>query len=54
MLNFGFSYSLPESETISHTAAWDGSEESNEDGYLIGIQALHRLVLALCKQIEES
>ena len=41
MMNFGFSYKLPdEAPPITHAAAWDGSAESHEDGYLTGLHNL--------------
>ena len=45
MINFSFSYALPEgAPSATHTAAWDGSAGSDEDGYLTGVRSLVRLM----------
>ena len=48
MINFGFSYALPDGQTTAHMDAWDGSATSHEDGYLAGVKSFHRL----CKRVE--
>uniref|UniRef100_A0A7S2FPM2 Kinase n=1 Tax=Haptolina brevifila TaxID=156173 RepID=A0A7S2FPM2_9EUKA len=53
MINFGFSYALPEgSPPAGHTAAWDGTATSHEDGYLTGARSLVRLMKRLHKDLE--
>ena len=53
MINFGFSYALPEgSPPATHTAAWDGSATSHEDGYLTGARSLVRLMKRLHADLE--
>ena len=45
MLNFGFSYALPEgAPPLTHADKWDGKPESHEDGYLTGVQSVVRLM----------
>ena len=53
MINFGFSYPLPEgAPAATHTAKWDGSAASHEDGYLIGVKSLIRVSKRLHADLE--
>ena len=52
MLNFGFSYSLADEQTSAHDVPWDGSATSHEDGYLLGIRSLIRLMRSIVKDLE--
>ena len=47
IMNFAASYTLPEGTTVTHTAPWDGSEQDHEDGYMVGMQTLLRVMAAL-------
>ena len=51
--NFAFCYALPASETepLSHLSPWDGTAESHEDGYLLGITSLARLFQSVCDSL---
>jgi len=44
MMNFGSSHALPNGERLDHTAPWDGTAGCHEDGYLIGVQSLVRVM----------
>jgi hypothetical protein len=50
MMNFGASYALPEGgeSVVRHDVAWDGSKESDEDGYLQGVRELDRVLRQVC------
>jgi hypothetical protein len=52
MMNFGHSFALPDGQTLKHNVPWDGSSESFEDGYLVGVESLHRIVARVCKELE--
>ena len=53
MINFGFSYALPEgAPPLTHADKWDGKPESHEDGYLTGVRSLTRLMRALERELE--
>jgi hypothetical protein len=52
MINFGFSYALPEGQTTMHTEAWGGSADSHEDGYMTGVRSLVRMMKALHGELE--
>eukprot|EP00966_Prymnesium_polylepis_P145981 3371991-Prymnesium_polylepis.1 len=43
-MNFGASYALPEGERIDHLAPWDGTQSCHQDGYLMGLQSLIRVM----------
>ena len=48
LMNFGSSYALPEGVAdAAHDTSWDGSAESHEDGYLMGVRNLLRLMKEL-------
>jgi hypothetical protein len=48
--NFGRSYALPEGETVTHKAAWDGTAASHEDGFLTGVKSLVGVFKRLASQ----
>ena len=49
IMNFGSCYGMPEgSAPLDHTQTWDGTSESNADGYLFGVQNLDRLLTMVC------
>ena len=53
MINFGFSYMIPEgARGVSHNAEWSGSSDDHEDGYLIGVRNLKGLFKRLGDEIE--
>ena len=52
LMNFGHSYALAEGETVDHTAAWDGTRQSHEDGFLLGIRSLIRLFKQLASELQ--
>ena len=56
IMNFGSSYALPEGKegTVTHTAEWDGTAESHEDGYLAGVQSLDRILAKVCDECAAS
>ena len=47
LINFGFSYAVPDGTSVTHTAPWDGSASSHEDGYITGVRSLVRLMKQL-------
>jgi len=42
IMNFADSYTAPEGVTVTHEAEWDGT--NHEDGYLVGIRSLLKIV----------
>jgi len=50
LTEFAESYALPEGESITHTAPWDGSAASHEDGYLTGVRSLLKIVKKIASQ----
>lgn len=59
MRDFAFSYplpegSLPEGATLTHSAPWEGTAESHEDGYLLGIRSLERILGLVCEQLGQA
>ena len=49
MMNFGASYALPEGERIDHLAPWDGTQSCHEDGYMMGLQSLIRVMKVIMR-----
>jgi hypothetical protein len=54
MMNFPSCYELPAGASVNHTSAWDGTAECHEDGYLLGMRSLERLVLRVCDELGEA
>ena len=52
MMNFGYSYALPEGQTLQHAVPWDRTEASHEDGYLVGVESLERVLTRVCEELE--
>ena len=52
MMNFGFSYAIPNGGTIEHLDPWDGSAASHEDGYLTGLRSLARVIKSVVSTLE--
>jgi len=52
MINFGFSYHLPEGQTTDHTQPWDGTPGCHEDGYMTGVRSLHRVMQKTCELLQ--
>lgn len=53
MMNFGFSYALPDSTPdLTHDQPWDGSSDSHDDGYLLGVRNLVRLMKELHAELD--
>ena len=51
LMNFIFSYELPEGAAdLTHEAAYDGTAESHEDGYLVGVRSLERILKQVCER----
>jgi hypothetical protein len=46
-MNFSAAYALPEGEAVSHDVPWDSTAECHEDGYLIGVHSLVRIMTVL-------
>jgi len=42
--NVGQSYALPDGVRIRHVDAWDGTPDCHEDGYMVGVQSLIRIM----------
>ena len=51
MINFGASYEVPNRGTVDHSKGWDGQAASHEDGYMTGIQSLHRVLKDLADEL---
>ena len=51
LMNFAWSYALAEGASVDHVSAWDGTEASHEDGYLLGVQSLERCMAVVCEQL---
>ncbi|KOO20850.1 calcium calmodulin-dependent protein kinase kinase 1 [Chrysochromulina tobinii] len=47
IMNFSAAYALPEGEAVSHDVPWDSTAECHEDGYLIGVHSLVRIMTVL-------
>jgi len=54
MINFGFSYALPEGQSTDHLQPWDGTAENHEDGYLTGVKSLLSVMKKTCELIEAA
>jgi len=54
IMNFATSYPLPQNQTLSHLGKWDGTAECHEDGYLLGVHSLMRLMRRVCADLSES
>ena len=53
IMNFGFSQAIPDEDPpLTHTAPWDGTPESHEDGYLVGVRELARMVKRAADEID--
>ena len=54
MVNFDWSYEpeLPWGRSIRHDVKWDGSADSHEDGYLLGIASLLRILKQLVDDLD--
>ena len=54
MINFGFSYRIPEeAPDLTHKATWSGKPEDNEDGYLVGVDNLTGVFRRLTDELSE-
>merc|ERR1712216_473250 len=50
IMNFGSSYEVPDgTPSLTHVEAWNGSRDSHEDGYLLGIKNLDRILRQVCE-----
>ena len=47
IMNFSAAYALPEGEAVCHDVPWDSTARCHEDGYLIGVRSLVRIMMAL-------
>ena len=52
LMNFPFSYALPEGATLTHTEPWDGTADCHEDGYLTGMRSLERVLAAVAERLK--
>ena len=48
IMNFAWSYELPDGASVDHVTAWDGTEASHEDGFLLGVRSLERCLEQVC------
>ena len=51
LINFAFCYAVPDGQSVSHTAPWDGDAASHQDGYLFGMESLLRLMQRVAEQL---
>ena len=51
MMNYASSYALGEGETVTHVDPWDGTSTCHEDGYIIGVRSLARLMKIVADQL---
>ena len=49
--NVGASYALSDEGRITHVEPWDGSAMCHEDGYLVGVQSLTRIMKRIAKPV---
>ena len=54
LVDFGASYALPAGETLTHTAPWDGTSTSHEDGFLKGISEFEQILQAVCEKLSRA
>ena len=49
MMNFGSSYAISDgAAALTHKSVWDGRPASHEDGYLLGVENLERILKTVC------
>jgi len=54
LMNFGSSYAVPEGQSVTHTAEWDGTVASHEDGFLFGVESLVRILKSMAAELSPS
>ena len=51
LMNFEHCYALPEGQTITHVDPWDGTANSDEDGFLHGLVSFEKILEQVCANL---